>query len=454
MRDAVVRQGGERYKVVARMHALLEDFDHRFGTLIDDLPPQKQSAFRGLLGTPELLSLMTEHTQMTVLLGDAFERDPGEVRDALADLNLEVARRNADEADDWKKTVDADPDLRRDYDAAAQDYHRDTGYDAYQPSTVVNVSVNPYPYWFGYPWWYPVSYTYYDPWYWWYPRRAWGNCGYGFGPRVAFFGGGPFWRPYYPSYGFTSWYFSYGHHHDRYPYLSDRYVSYYQRPVVVNNYYHYNVRRRTVNKFVHETNHVMPAGYFGGKNRKDRVERFREYGKLAPQIEKVRGETRRKEFEKERGKRPGHDFTIQETGREDRASREEVKKLVAKNPKQFPELAKVKKEDWDRPVERDRDRGKGGKGSGSGVSHEDAGKRDKAAPSLGGPTGGDKGKGKGSDPGMGKERAARPSTEPGGEGQGDGQGKGKHPTATPARRARPSSARRREGEGQRWRRRS
>jgi len=422
VRDAVLRQGGERHRVVSRMHALLEDFDHRFAELIEDLAPPKQQAFRTLLGTPELLSLLSEHTQMTVLIGDAYERNPNELRDALSDLNLEVARRNAEEADDWKRTVDSDPDLRRDYDAAADDYRRDTGYDAYQPRAVVNVNVNPYPYWFGYPWWYPISYTYYDPWYWWYPRRIWGHCGYSYGPRVAFYGGGPFWRPFYPSYHFTSWYFSFGHHHSRYPYLSDRFYSYYDRPYY-RDHHHYSVHHRVVRKFHHDTHHLMPADYWRGKNRKDRVERFREYGKIAPQIEKVRGENRRKEFEKDRSKRPGHDFTLRDRGGDDRASRDEVRKIVGKNPKQFPELAKVKKEDWDRPRERERDRAAdrakrgggpdvdrakrggpeaGGKrGAGPEAGRESGGKRD-AGPSLGQPKG----------DGKGKDRSARPSAEP------------------------------------------
>jgi hypothetical protein len=408
-RAAAVRQGGEHHRVVSRMHALLEDFDHRFAQLIEDLSPSKQRAFQAMLRTPELLSLMSEHTQMTVLLGDAFERDPADVREALADLNLEVARRNTEEADDWKRTVDSDPDLRRDYDSAAADYRRDTGYDAYQPRTVVNVSVNPYPYWFGYPWWYPVSYTYYDPWYWWYPRRIWGHCGYSYGPRVVFYGG-PIWRPYYPSYHFTSWYFSFGHHHHHYPYLSDRYVSFYDRPFYGHRGGHhharyYNVHKRVVNKFYFETERVMPAGYWkGGKSRKDRVERFREYGKIAPEIERVRGKRRFDEFQKERGKRPGRDFTLRDAGGDDRASRDEIRKIVGKNPKQFPELAKVKKEDWDRPRERDRDRDLGKRGGAGETSREPGGKRDAGPePSRAEPKGGK---------GSGKDRAARPAAEP------------------------------------------
>jgi hypothetical protein len=427
-RAAALRQGSERPNVVARMHALLADFDGRFARLVEDLPAEKQDAFRGMLRTPELLSLLNEHTSMTVLLGDAYERDPGEVRGALEDMNLEVAKRNAEEADDWKKTVDADPDLKRDYDAAAADYQRDTGYSAYQqPSrTVVNVSINPYPYWFGYPWWYPVSYTYYDPWYWWYPRHYWGHCGYSYGPRVVLYGG-PVWRPWYPTFGFTSWYFSHGHHHARYPYLSDRFVSHYERPIV--NHVHYDVHKRVVKKFIYDTDGVMPAAYFKGKNRRDRVERFREFGKLAPQIEKAQKERRGKSFAREGGKRPGRDFDIRERKVENDVARSEVQKIVAKDPKQFPELSKVKKEDWDRGD------GRRGKNAGGGLEREregdkaDRGKTGRGergtaagAPGLQvEPGGGDKGKGDKSD----RARVNRPSGEPDGGKRGQGADRGR-----------------------------
>ena len=419
VRAAALRQGSEHHKVVSRMHALLADFDGRFGDLIEDLPPARQQAFRGMLRTPELLSLLTEHTAMTVLLGDAFEREPGAVRDALADLNLQVAKRNAEDAKDWKRSVDSDPDLRRDYDAAAQDYHNDTGYSAYQaPSqTVVNVSINPYPFWVGYPWWYPVAYDYYDPWYWWYPRSSWGHCGYSYGPRVVLYGG-PFWAPWYPSYHFTSWYFSHGDHHSHYPYLSDRFVSYYDRPVVVNNYHHYNVQRRVVNKFVYRTNTVMPANYLRGKARKDRIERFREYGKIAPEIEKVERETRHKDLVAKRGKRPGRDFDFREDDAAGAVARAEARKLVAKNPKEFPELSKVSKEDWERP----RGKGRGQEAAGGLEAGRDSGKGkakgSAALPSLGDDTGG-KGKGQGGG------KAHGTATSPGDEaGTGTGKGKG------------------------------
>lgn len=346
---AVLRQGGPRHRVIVRMDALLEEFDDRFDESVAGLPPRKAEAFRALLGAPEVLALLTEHGELTVLLGDTYERDPQGSREHFADLSLQVARRNADEAKDWKESVDTDPDLRRDYENAARDYEADTGYGAYSaPRTTVNVVVNPYPYWVGYPWWYPVSYNYYDPWYWWYPRRSWGYVGWGFGPRYyTGFGIGPVWRPWYPTPYFSSWYFSSGHHHGRYPYLTDHYVSYYNRPdvVVVNNvnvrnHYHYN--KRVVKKFVYESDRVVSRDFLRG-SREERVKRFREYGKVAPELEKVQLEARRKEL----GTRGRADrMRVPERVRDaDRAvTQKAAGEILRKREKDAPDLARLSRE--------------------------------------------------------------------------------------------------------------
>ena len=361
VRASVLRQGGPRYRVIVRMNALLDEFDDRFDDLVADLPPRKAEAFRALLGAPEVLSLLTEHGELTVLLGDTYERDPQGARERFADLNLEVARRNADEAKDWKESVDTDPDLRRDYENAARDYEADTGYAAYAPPrTTVSVVVNPYPFWVGYPWWYPVSYNYYDPWYWWYPRRSWGHVGWGFGPRFyAGFGGGLGWAPWYPTPFFSSWYFSSGHHHGRYPYLSDHYVDYYWDhddhhdrydhqdrhdrhggDVHIEN--HYNFNKRVVKKFVYESDRVVSRDFLRG-SREERVKRFREYGKLAPELEKVQHEARRKEL----GKHGRADrLRVPDRVRDaDRAGTQKAGgEILRKREKDAPDLARLSRE--------------------------------------------------------------------------------------------------------------
>jgi len=353
VRGAALRQGTARHRVIVRMDALLDDFDKRFDDLVADLPPRKAQAFRALLGAPEVLSLMTEHGELTVLLGDAYDRDPKGTRERFADLNLQVARRNAEEAKDWKESVDTDPDLRRDYEAASRDYQADTGYSAYAPpSTTVNVVVNPYPFWVGYPWWYPVSYNYYDPWYWWYPRPYWGHCGWNWGPRFYVgFGAGPGWAPWDPTPFFTSWYFSSGYHHGRYPYLSDHYVDYYWGhddhhdrhggDVHIENHYYYN--KRVVKKFVYESDRVVSRDFMRG-SREERVKRFREYGKLAPELEKVQFDARRKELGGKRARTDRMAVPDRVRNPDLERTRKEAGEILRKREKDAPDLAKFSRE--------------------------------------------------------------------------------------------------------------
>ena len=124
----------------------------------------------------------------------------------------------------------------------------------------------------------------------------------------------------------------------------------------IENHYHFN--KRVVKKFVYETDRVVSRDFLRG-SREERVKRFREYGKVAPELEKVQLEARRKELAG-KGRRPGRDFRIHEQAAEDKVAKAEVQKLVAKNPNQYPQLTKVRKEDWDQPAPR---RGRNGKGA-------------------------------------------------------------------------------------------
>jgi|GEM_PF-3241577 len=388
VRELAVRQGLERHRVIQRMDALLEDFDERFDDLVEGLSPRKREAFQALLGMPEVLTLLVEHEDMTALVGDAYERDPAGTRDRFADLALEVARRNAEEADDWKASVDRDPDLRRDYEAAARDYERDTGYGAYAaPSASVNVVVNPYPFWVGYPWWYPVRYVYYDPWYWWYPRRHWGHCGWSFGPRFYFSFSHHFhrvaWRPWYPTPFFTSWYFSFGHHHARYPFLSDHYVSFYERPLVVNQINvvnidvdrHYHFNKRVVRKFVYESERVVSRDFLRGP-RDVRVKRFREYGRLAPELERIQVEGRRAELQRRGGRGDGLRVPRIDRMAERESTRRKAAGVLRERQKDAPDLARFAREPRADELRGERGAGGGGRERGRGEARDLERRRD------------------------------------------------------------------------------
>lgn len=294
MEAPLLRQGRERHRVIVRMNELLAQTDQRFEQRLADLPPHKADAFRRLLAVPEVMSLLAANAELTILIGDAYDRDPDGTRDRFDQLSLEVARANAEEADDWNRSLADDPDLQRDFDQAAQDYQRSTGYSPYAPPrTTVQVVITPYPYWVGYPAWYPVRYAYYDPGYWWYPSSSWIYFGWNFGPRFYFaFGSQPHWRYGYPTPYFTSWYFSHGHHHAHYPHLSLHYVDHYYHHPRHRRHHHYN--RHCVDRFVHEAHSVGGRDFEHGR-REDRIASIADYGRRSREFEPRLIEHRREE---------------------------------------------------------------------------------------------------------------------------------------------------------------
>jgi hypothetical protein len=158
--------------------------------------------------------------RMTALLGEAYERDPDGVEAAFAELHLEVARQNAESVEEWEQELEEDPALLAELEASAQVFAEENGYDPDAPRvvTVVNYHVDPYPYWFGFPFWVGVGFPYpvwHADWFW-YPRPYWAHTGFYYGPHHArvVFG--------VPSFYYLNWHFGSHHHHHRYQHLSRR----------------------------------------------------------------------------------------------------------------------------------------------------------------------------------------------------------------------------------------
>jgi hypothetical protein len=318
VRAAAVSAGRDHWKVVARIHALLASQQTAFDSVIGELPGRKQEAFRDLLSAPEVLALLGEHTEMAVLLGDAYEREPEAVLAALEALQHEVAERNAAEARDFVAGVADDPELEREVEASYQAYEEETTQDV---NVNVNVNVNvvrPYSYWVGVPWWVPTTYVYYDPWVYWYPRPYWRHCGSHFGPRFTVV-------HHAPHFGFYGWYFSHPWHHHRYPRLSNHILGHHERHGYGSHgrrsgYHggrdrHFGMGRHAVDRFVRDTEGSMPRGFL--RAGKDRPERLAEYGRLQSELDRSArkpgkngkphrpGKHRREDFEREVAKRPG-----------------------------------------------------------------------------------------------------------------------------------------------------
>ncbi|HLX12928.1 MAG TPA: hypothetical protein VKS81_08945, partial [Bacteroidota bacterium] len=163
-------------------------------------------------------SLLADNMQLTVLVGNAYKKNPDHVLHKADSLNAVLTAQNTQANADWQQNINSDPEAQQDFEQAAQDYAEQSGYQPDEITTPLNpdavaASTTPYNWWFGYPRWYP--YAYWDPYPYWYD---WGFY-YGPGHHAIFFGS--------PSAAFMNWYFYYPEHHVRYAHLSNVYYNYF-----------------------------------------------------------------------------------------------------------------------------------------------------------------------------------------------------------------------------------
>lgn len=208
-----------------------------FERLIAGYPIPAQQAFTHLLDLPEVIDLLNEDLRFTIMVGDVYRDNPAWVIQKMDSLNLSVARAHAEELENWKTSIENDPEAKLELQAAAREYAAENGYaieneegdsddgyafdDVYYDYEEANNPTdrqiayhyyNPYPYWYGYPWWEPYPR--------WHPYPWWWDWGAYFRPRgLAII--------YLPSYHFMHWYFDRPYHHDRYNRLSTHFVQHY-----------------------------------------------------------------------------------------------------------------------------------------------------------------------------------------------------------------------------------
>lgn len=225
-RDEAFGVAERQMATLTKIDNLLNTSQRTFEQMIAAYPAPAKGAFQKLLSLPEVVDILNEDLRFTVLVGDLYKEDPAWVLQKVDSLNLVVAREHAEELDNWKNTVENDPNARSEFQAAAREYASEYGYtdevydivddDLYyeepQSPVVYNYYSYNYPYWFGYPWWAPQPCWRPYP-YWWY----WGF--YPYHQTVVIV--------YLPSHHFMHWYFWHPHHHHRYNRLSTHFVNHY-----------------------------------------------------------------------------------------------------------------------------------------------------------------------------------------------------------------------------------
>ncbi len=212
---------------------------------------------------PDVMSLLTEHINLVVSLGEAYKNDPEGTRKKLDEVNAQVTAQDQKDLDEYKKKVESDPQLQEEMKKSSQEFadsysaNGDSSYDNQQAQnqkqpTVVNNYYNgyggygyyspyPYPYWFGYPYWYSYAM--------WYPRPLYYYTGFylGAGGNVVVVG--------MPSRFYSNWFFSYGYR--RYPRYYGFCNTYYNtHRTIVNRVNVYNSFHRDVFNHFSRTNNV------------------------------------------------------------------------------------------------------------------------------------------------------------------------------------------------------
>ncbi len=218
----IMYYGHEYYGVFRQIDELYISSSKQFNDLLKGYSPVAIRAFNDLIAMPEVLNILNDHLQMTVLVGDLYKKDPAALIHTADSLNYVAVQQNAANVDAWKKMISEDAQAQADLKDAAREYASENGYTEDDYSTapsqyyVEHYVCYSYPYWFGYPYWYPYYY--------WYPYPWWYDWGFYIDPWGNVVWLGP------PSYYFTYWYFYYPHHYYQHPYIASMYVTYYYGP--------------------------------------------------------------------------------------------------------------------------------------------------------------------------------------------------------------------------------
>lgn len=270
IRQQAIDANGRYFNTLLQINDLYDFSDQALNDILNPYPQAVKDAYQELLKLPEVMQTLSDNVSMTVLLGDLYKRQPEQLKKELDSLNVVVAEQKAKELNDWKQSLENDPDAMEEYEQAAREFARDQGYNEtdyeqpipakYTTEVYVYNIWRPYPYWFGWPWWYS-----YDCWY---PYPWWYHWGYYYGPgNVIVFVG-------LPSGYFVHWHFNHHRHLYYYPHFTNRMITYYNHNRTANTSV-----GRGVRQFEEQTHTQLTPNWLD--NDANRVERIKEYGKLS-----------------------------------------------------------------------------------------------------------------------------------------------------------------------------
>lgn len=259
----------QHFDLLAQVHQLYVESDTAFKDALNSYPADIQKTYKELIGLPEIMMIMSNNLNMTVLLGDLYRNNPEKIKNELDSLNVVVAEKKAKELNDWKEALEKDPQAMAEYENESQDFASQHNYtqsdysqslpDRYQTDVYVHHMWQPYPYWFGCPWWYG-----YDCWY---PYPWWYHWGYYYGPgyTIVIIG--------MPSAYYLNWHFKHIRHFYNFPHFSNVLIHYSQ-----THSKDITTVTTATQRWIRDNHEQLPNEWL--KDDGNRIDRIKEYGKF------------------------------------------------------------------------------------------------------------------------------------------------------------------------------
>jgi len=266
IRKSALEEQKKNYDLLVQIDKMNQSYESDFESSLSTYYPEAKNVFQKMIQMPEVLSILNENMQYTVLVGNYYKKNSERILHKTDSLNYVLTQKNIQDVDDWKQSMNADPKAQKEYIDASQEYAQENGYqsddyNAVLTPDVTDYSLNPYDWWLGYPSWYPHNS--------WNPYPYWYDWGFYFGAgrRAVFFG--------LPSAYFMDWFFYHPEHFSRYAELSNNYYNYYDKHRESMNY---NSISRRVNDWRSRNKDIVTNDWDIDKS--NRVERFREYAQM------------------------------------------------------------------------------------------------------------------------------------------------------------------------------
>ena len=97
------------HELLFQIDKMNKSYNSDFEILMSGYPPEAIDAFREMIKMPEVLDMLFDHMQYTVVVGDYYKKNPERILHKTDSLNLVLTQKNAQEADEWKQSMNNNP---------------------------------------------------------------------------------------------------------------------------------------------------------------------------------------------------------------------------------------------------------------------------------------------------------------------------------------------------------